>query len=253
MAAATIRVLLVDDVLHVRRLVRSALRLRGGFEVVGEAEQGAEAVRLSGELQPDLVVLDLGLPDLAGHEVLTRVRAASPGSKVVVFSGADDSGLESEVEAYVRKDVELGYLVDLVESVGRGELAEAHPETTQVSLGLPKKLTSVHLARRFVAERLQEWGLESLQDDALLVTSELAANAVTHAESDCEIRLTLSAASLRIDVGDRGVGTPEPQPHSATEEHGRGLVLVDAVASAWGLDAQPGAGKVVWAELALAR
>ncbi len=252
-APTTIRVLLVDDVVHVRQLVRSALRLRGGFEVVGEAEQGTEAVRLSSELQPDLVVLDLGLPDLAGHEVLTRVRAASPHSKVVVFSGADDSGLESEVEAYVPKGAELGYLVDLVESVGRGDLALAHPETVQVSLGLPKELSSVRLARRFVAERLREWGLESLEDDALLVTSELAANAITHAGSDCEIRLTLSPASLRIDVGDRGVGTPEPQPPSVTEEHGRGLVLVDAVASAWGLDALPGAGKVVWAELALAR
>ena len=47
------------------------------------------------------------------------------------------------------------------------------------------------------------------------------------------------------------MGTPEPQPPSATEEHGRGLVLVDAVASAWGLDVLPGSGKVVWAELGL--
>ena len=248
-----IRVLLVDDVVHVRRLVRSALRLRGGFEVVGEADSGADAARLSADLLPDLVVLDLGLPDLAGHEVLTRIRDVSPATKVVVFSGADSSGLEKQVDGYVAKDADLGYLVDLVESVARGAGApEAVAQVTdRAALGLPRDLTSVRLARHFVRDQIREWGLDAILDDALLVTSELAANAITHADSDCEIRLTLSAASLRIDVGDGGTGTPEPQPPSSTEEHGRGLVLVDAVASAWGLDVLPGSGKVVWAELGL--
>src|SRR3954447_6855852 len=84
-----IRVLLVDDVAEVRRLIRTTLRFRGGFEVVGEAADGVEAVRLVGELRPDVVVLDLGLPDLAGREVLTQVRDRSPDSKVVVFSGME--------------------------------------------------------------------------------------------------------------------------------------------------------------------
>ncbi|HEU4548006.1 MAG TPA: response regulator, partial [Microlunatus sp.] len=61
-----IRVLLVDDVIAVRSLLRTALRVRGGFEVLGEAGDGGEAVRLAGSLQPDLIVLDLGLPDIAG-------------------------------------------------------------------------------------------------------------------------------------------------------------------------------------------
>ncbi len=247
-----IRVLLVDDVVHVRQLVRSALRLRGGFEVVGEADNGADAVRRTSDLAPDLVVLDLGLPDLAGHEVLTGIRAASPTTKVVVFSGADSSGLEKQVDAYVAKDAELGYLVDLIESVAHGSGASGDNEDTdRVALELPRDLTSVRLARHFVRDQIRAWGLDGILDDALLVTSELAANAITHAASDCEIRLTLSTASLRIDVGDGGVGTPEPQPPSATEEHGRGLVLVDALASAWGLDVLPGSGKVVWAELGL--
>lgn len=55
-------VMLVDDVVEVRRLVRTALRLRGGFEVVAEANDGAEAVRLAEALHPDIVVLDLGYP-----------------------------------------------------------------------------------------------------------------------------------------------------------------------------------------------
>jgi CheY-like chemotaxis protein/anti-sigma regulatory factor (Ser/Thr protein kinase) len=237
-----IRVLLVDDVVHVRRLVHNALRFHGGFDVVAEADDGAQAVQHAADHQPDVVVLDLGLPDLAGHEVLSGIRAASPGTKVVVFSGADDDGIKERVEGFVPKDADIELLIELLESVGRepGQQAE---------LSLPQDPSSVRTARRFVAERLEEWGLDSLFDDALLVTSELAANAIMHAESECVIRVSLTESTLRIDVLDSGTGTPEPQPRSFTEEHGRGLVLVDAVTAAWGLDMVPGDGKVVWAEL----
>ena len=244
-----IRVLLVDDVVDVRRLVRTALRFRGGFEVVGEASDGGEAVRKAESLQPDVVVLDLGLPDIAGREVLTRIRAGSPASKVVVFSGADAADrtwISTHVEGYVLKDAELDYLVDLLESVGRRPEAE-------VTLELPREATSASAARRFVAETVTGWELPELLDDALLVASELATNAVTHADSSCRIRLSLSETSLRIDMIDTGAGTPEPQPENYTSEHGRGLRLVAALTTAWGLEIVPGEGKIVWAELARAR
>lgn len=241
-----IHVLLVDDVVEVRRLVRTALRFRGDFQVVGEASDGAEAVRLAKELQPDIVVLDLGLPDLAGREVLSSIRIHAPASKVVVFSGAEsaDRGwIANHVEGYVLKDTEIDYLVDLLDSLGKRNDAEA-------TLDLPEALTSVRTARQFVAGKVTEWHVEPILDDALLVVSELAANAITHAESSCRIRLSLNPATLRIDVIDTGAGTPEPQPASSTEEHGRGLLLVAALTTAWGLEVVPGEGKLVWAELA---
>lgn len=242
----TIRVLLVDDVVEVRRLVRLALRVRGSFEVVAEAGDGAEAVRLVAATRPDIVVLDLGLPDLAGREVLSRIRTGSPGSKVVVFSGLDPQDrdwITGQVEGYVLKDQELDYLVDLLESIGR-------PRTDEAEVDLPRSAESVAAARRFVETTMREWRLEPLLDDALMVTSELVTNAITHADSSCRIRLSVSATTLRIDVLDGGSGTPEPRPASETEEHGRGLHMVDAVASAWGLEEVPGRGKLVWAELA---
>jgi CheY-like chemotaxis protein len=239
-----IRVLLVDDVVDVRRLVRTSLRVRGGFEVAGEAADGSEAVRLAAELQPDVVVLDLGLPDIAGQEVLTRVRASAPGAKVVVFSGletVDRRWIDAHAAGFVLKDADL---VDLLEAV-------VVRDDTQAVIDLPDELSSVGSARRFVKDRLTEWGIEGPVDDALLVVSELAANALTHARSSYRLRLSATSHALRIEVDDTGVGTPEPQPLTETEEHGRGLHLVGALAASWGMESAETGGKRVWAELAL--
>lgn len=247
-AAAPVRVLLVDDAPEARRLVRTALRFHGGFEIVGEASTGVAAVMLVEELVPDVVVLDLGLPDITGRDVLTRVREQNPQVKVVIFSGAEpeDRGWWDEhAEGYVLKDTDIDYLVGLLESAAR-----PLPEPEAV-LELPQDLGSVRSARRFVKEILTQWDLQALLDDALIVVSELAANAITHAGSDYRVRLTASARSVRIEVRDGGVGTPEPQPQSLTSEHGRGLLMVASIAASWGIERSEGARKLVWAELAL--
>jgi len=240
----SVRVLLVDDVADVRRLVRIALRHHGGFEVVGEASAGLEAVDLAGELRPDVVLLDLGLPDLAGREVLTRLREHVPAAKVVVFTGMDneDRGwFEKHAAGYVLKSDDLDYLVDLLDDVGRNP--EQH-ETARFE-AVPG---SVPLAREFVRRLLHEWGADHLFDEASLVVTELAANAVLHAGSPYEVSITHGDGVLRIEVADGDPGTPEPQPFSAVAESGRGIVLVSAISASWGIDARPD-GKVTWAEL----
>lgn len=240
----TVRVLLVDDVADVRRLVRIALRYHGGFEVVGEARAGLQAIELATRLRPDVVLLDLGLPDLAGRDVLSRLREVVPGAKVVVFTGADGEDrawFEENAAGYVLKSAELDYLVDLLDEVGRP--TERH-ETAQFVAGVG----SVPLAREFVRSCLREWGADHLVEQASLVVTELATNAVLHAGSPYEVRLTHAGGVLRIEVADGNTGTPEPQPFSAVDETGRGIVIVAAVSASWGIETQPH-GKVTWAEL----
>ncbi len=240
----TVRVLLVDDVADVRRLVRIALRYHGGFDVVGEADAGLTAVDLATDLQPDVVLLDLGLPDLAGREVLTRLRDVAPQAKVVVFTGADEDRtfFEQNAAGYVLKSEELDYLVDLLDDVARTVDQERQAE-------FDAEVSSVPLARDFVRQALEDWGAPHLHDEASLVVTELATNAVLHAGSPYQVRLRRSEGVVRIEVADGDPGTPEPQPFSATAETGRGIVLVSAISASWGIDAQPGQGKITWAEL----
>ncbi len=241
----TVRVLLVDDVADVRRLVRIALRYHGGFDVVGEAGAGLPAVDLATSLQPDVVLLDLGLPDLAGREVLTRLREVAPQAKVVVFTGAepdDRDFFEENAAGYVLKSDELDYLVGLLDDVGRSGEQQREAQ-------FDADVKSVPLAREFVREALDDWGATHLNDEASLIVTELATNAVLHAGSPYEVRLRRTEGVVRIEVADGDPGTPEPQPFSATAESGRGIVLVSAISASWGIDTQPGRGKVTWAEL----
>jgi len=242
----TVRVLLVDDAMDIRRLVRTALRLRGGFEVVGEAETGAAAAVLAGQLRPDVIVLDLGLPDITGKDVLTRVRREAPTSKVVVFSGAeadDPDWFEKRAAGYVLKDGEIDLLVDLLAEVA------AQPRDEGL-VDLPAELTAVREARRIVAGVLEQWDLHTLAEDAAVVVTELTTNAVEHASSPSRLRLSRTRNGVRIEVQDAGQGTPEPQAPSETAEGGRGLLIVSALSTAWGIDDAPD-GKTVWAELTL--
>jgi CheY-like chemotaxis protein len=240
-----LRVVLVDDAVDIRRLLRIALRAHGGFEVVGEAANGADAVELARTLRPDVVVLDLGLPDIAGQEVLIQIRCSVPKTKVVIFSGletVDRSWLVEHAEGFVLKHTDLEYLIKLLESVGR-------PESRQVRLELQPELRCVAAARRFLFRTLAAWDEPELYADGVIVVSELVTNAITHAPAPGELRLSLLPDVLRVAVTDSGSGAPEPRHASSTREGGRGLYLVDALTSAWGMESLPPGGKVVWAEL----
>jgi DNA-binding NarL/FixJ family response regulator len=92
------RVLVVDDHPSFRRCARELLASEG-FEVVGEAEDGATAVALADELRPEFVVLDVQLPDIDGFEVARRLLATSPDLAIVLVSSRDRSAYGSLIEA----------------------------------------------------------------------------------------------------------------------------------------------------------
>jgi DNA-binding NarL/FixJ family response regulator len=81
-----IRIVLVDDHEVARRALRSVLRTNPNIEVVGEAAEGKEALRKVEELHPDIVLLDISLPDMSGIEVAPGIRNVSPESRIIFVS-----------------------------------------------------------------------------------------------------------------------------------------------------------------------
>jgi DNA-binding NarL/FixJ family response regulator len=110
-----IRVYLCDDVAALRLVVRTVLELDPAIDVVGEAGDGKTALEEVSRLRPDVLVLDLSLPELDGLEILEALEARSPQTRVVVFSGYPKTQLgAAAAERGARRYVETGADVDEV-------------------------------------------------------------------------------------------------------------------------------------------
>ena len=126
-----VRVLLVDDLSDIRLVMRLLLEADGRAEVVGEAADGTEAVRLARELHPDAVVLDLRMPGMDGVSALPLIRAASPGTVVVALSalpvGPSTDRAVDLGATYVRKP-DLRRVVNLVAALAPAEPGPPRPK-----------------------------------------------------------------------------------------------------------------------------
>jgi two-component system response regulator NreC len=121
-----LRVLLADDHGIVRRGLRSLLETEPGVTVVGEAADGLEALRLVGECQPDILVLDIGMPKLNGIEVAARTQKSDSPPRVIILSmHADESyiirALAAGARAYLLKDATDEDLLPAVRAVAAGK------------------------------------------------------------------------------------------------------------------------------------
>jgi len=126
MEESSLRVLVVDDFEQWRRVVRTALRTKLGLEVWEEAADGLEAVQKAKVLQPDLVVLDIGLPTLNGIEAARRIRNVSPKSKILFLTEnrcceVADAALQEGASGFVVKSAFTSELIPAVESVLEGK------------------------------------------------------------------------------------------------------------------------------------
>ena len=119
-----ITVVLADDAEDVRLMLRLSLQREGDIEVVGEAADGSQVVAMAATHQPDVVVLDLGMPGDGGVETVSAVHQAAPGSKIIVVSGRDRSANWTQASAagaaaYIQKGGRPSDIAALVRSLAR--------------------------------------------------------------------------------------------------------------------------------------
>ena len=119
-----IRILLADDHALMRRGIRDLLESDSELQVVGEASDGREAVRMAEKLKPDVMIIDLAMPELNGLDAIRQIRRDVPDAELLVFSMHDSEELIREVFAagargYVLKNDVALYLVEAVKSLAR--------------------------------------------------------------------------------------------------------------------------------------
>lgn len=122
----TIRVLIVDDQSLFREGLRTLLSAQKDLEVVGEASNGEEALRLIANFRPNIVLMDLRMPVLDGVKATARIRELFPEVKVIILTTFDDDelvfdGLRAGAIGYLLKDVSSESLFDAIRAASRGE------------------------------------------------------------------------------------------------------------------------------------
>jgi len=121
-----IRVLLADDQALVRAGFRALLDAQEGIEVVGEAADGAEAVRLARRFRPDVVLMDVQMPGRSGIEACTAIKAAVPSAKILMLTMSDDEGdlyeaIRSGASGYLLKDLPVDEVASSIRAVQTGQ------------------------------------------------------------------------------------------------------------------------------------
>jgi DNA-binding NarL/FixJ family response regulator len=198
-----IRVLLADDHVVLRQGTRHLLEREPDLEVVGEAGDGEEAVRLTTQLKPDVVIMDVAMPNLSGIEATKQIKARMSSIAVLILTGYDYdeyifSLLEAGAAGYLLKDVSGDELIDAVRAVYAGEPV-LHPVVVR------KLMTRVYSPQATAAEGQPQELLTQRELEVLM----LAARGMSN--KDIAEKLVISVrtvqAHLRSIFNKMGVGS----------------------------------------------
>jgi two-component system NarL family response regulator len=201
-----IRILVVDDHHVVRQGLVALLNIMPGIEVVGQAADGAEAIRLYSDLHPEITLMDLQLPGISGVEAIRRIRQNDPSARFIVlttFDGDEDiyRALEAGARAYLLKGMTVEELTAAIKAVHAGK--------TRIAPNIAEKL----------AERMSGQTLTAREQDVLERIA--AGRSNKEIASDLEISEATVKTHINSLLGKLGVGD---RTHAATVALQRGII-----------------------------
>jgi NarL family two-component system response regulator LiaR len=203
-----IRVLIADDHFVVRQGLAALLSPRNGMEVIGEAATGREVVELARTLQPDVILMDMVMPEMNGPEAITLIKRENPEARILVLTSFGESKqISAAVQAgalgYLLKDSSPDDLLHAIRSVRRGNLV------------LPQDLAVKLMQPQPVAATLAQ--LTERETDVLKLLARGQSNqeiARSLSISDTTVRTHVSAILLKLGVSNR------TQAALSAREHG---------------------------------
>jgi DNA-binding NarL/FixJ family response regulator len=221
-----IRVLVADDHAVVRKGIAAVLSTEPGMEVVGEAAEGAEAVEAARQLQPDVVLIDLVMPNMSGIEALRLILAEQPRARVLVLTSfATDDQVLPAIKAgalgYLLKDSGPEELVRAIRQVHRGE-SSLHPRVARQLLehvarpaeAAPSDALAGLTNREVEVLRLVARGLSNQQIAAELVLSEATVRVhVSNILSKLQVESRTQAALYALRQGLASLSDETTPPH----------------------------------------
>jgi DNA-binding NarL/FixJ family response regulator len=199
LADSRIRVLLADDHAMFRQGIKEMLSTDEEIEVVGEAENGREAVALAEKLRPDVVLLDVEMPVMGAKQAMERMLENSPPPRVVIVTMYDDPRL-------VRELIGLGAVAYLVKSATMEELHAAVHTAAMSSVG-PEKNVVIVAPQKAFEDLAEADGLSERELEVLLMVARGMSNyqiAVSLHLSEATIKRHLANIYPKIGVSSRG-------------------------------------------------
>ena len=162
------RIILVDDEEEVRKgIIRKIDWSHLGFEVVGDAENGAEALEKIEQLEPEVVMIDIRMPFMDGLTLTERIRQKYPSMKVLIFSGFDDfeyaqQAIKLNVTEYILKPVNVEELTAITTSLSVATTLAENDECTVIQLGGVLRNSSFSVVGPFAEQMLRQFSCSKL-------------------------------------------------------------------------------------------
>ncbi len=157
-----ITILIADDHLLFRQGLKSLIKTSNGqVEVIGEAETGRETVKLAGELKPDIILMDIYMPDGNGLQALKEIHDKFPEIKTIILTSSESNehlyqAVELGAVGYLVKNLDATQLLELIEGVQRGEAAMTRNMASRLLKGFAKQTSKSDLDSELLTEREQD-------------------------------------------------------------------------------------------------